>query len=557
MPEQIALAPYISVVAVARHGAQDGAHHGAHDGAHDAGFTEAWNAGAAACGLSSEVLVTAPECRNAALRQARGEFVLCTEADARFSPELFQFLAARKLESHRLYRLDCHQGDWLHAREGSFRLTAEGLRANWPRDIAADDAGIHFGEGWFPPEGEPEVYRWMEDRAEILPAHGGALELDVEPGPGAGALPLAIQVLDAGGARVAEFALAKRTVLRLWVPAEVRGLRIVVPDGGRALLDDLRILNLRCFRCAWVEPVGVAAGPRELDSMRPTLLRLLAGGGWLKLAETVRLLRGVGADIFGPGIEYWGSGWHRLEESGSEKFHWVDRDAELVVRTGAGARDLCLLVEPGPSLHGQPFQLVVRLEDGAEIARAQVKGLTPLRLPLPLAPGAVAKLRLSPDRQGAALPGDSRVLHFRVLACTCEASKRPAAPLRSDAAWPAVTVSEAPAAIDWAQCAEIGKPAFLHVNACDFVLMARARWLDLRGYAETGEPREIVDALLCYAAHFAGAAEEILRAPICMTRPWEERASVPLDDDMVWLITQMRRLRAPVILNGEGWGHVS
>ena len=547
MSQSSAEVPYISVVAVARRGAPDDS------------FTAAWSPLAAASALSSEVLPTTPEGRNAALRQARGEFVLYTEADARFSPELIQFLARRTLRHDRLYRIDCRMEDWLHAREGSFRLTPEGRRANALRDIAAE--GIHFGEGWFPPEGEPQLFRWMEDHAEIVLDRGGALELDLEPGPGAGTPPQSVHVVDESGVRVAEFALWQRTRLRLWVPPQARGLRIVVPDGGRALLDDLRILNLRCFRCAWVEPAGASQQPRDLDSLRPTLLRLLAGGGWLRVPEVMRLLRRAGAGIFGTGIEYWGHGWHRLEQSGTEKFHWVDRNAELVVRIPAAAQDLCLLLEPGPSLKAEPFDLVVRLA-GAEIARVRINGLTPVRVPLPVAPGAVAMLTLSPDRTGDALPGDSRVLHFRVFACACEDSKQPARAIAPGAEWTGAKVSEQPADIDWAarldpvqaQRSQIGKPAFLHVNACDFVLMARHRWLDLRGFAETAEPPHYLDTLLCYAAHFAGATEEILRPPMRMTRPWEERAPAPLDDDMVWLITQMRRLRSPVVLNGQGWG---
>jgi hypothetical protein len=62
-----------------------------------------------------------------------------------------------------------------------------------------------------------------------------------------------------------------------------------------------------------------------------------------------------------------------------------------------------------------------------------------------------------------------------------------------------------------------------------------------------------VNVLLCYAAHFAGATQKILRPPIRMTRHWKERPAVALDDDLVWLITQMRRLQTPLILNGEGW----
>jgi hypothetical protein len=169
---------------------------------------------------------------------------------------------------------------------------------------------------------------------------------------------------------------------------------------------------------------------------------------------------------------------------------------------------------------------------------------------------------LSPDHVGDEIPGDLRVLNFRVFACTCRPSARPAAEIARSAEWLAVMVREAEPGIDWeerlapaqGQLKEIGKPSFLHVNGCDFVLMARRRWLDLRGYPETGDLREYMDALLCYAAHFAGAEEEVLRLPLRMTRRWDGRELKPLDDELIWMITQMRRLRTPVIVNEEGWG---
>jgi hypothetical protein len=172
---------------------------------------------------------------------------------------------------------------------------------------------------------------------------------------------------------------------------------------------------------------------------------------------------------------------------------------------------------------------------------------------------------LSPDRLGEALPGDSRVLNFRVLACSCEAAARPLpfAELPSARKWTTVTVGEKPAGIDWAvrlqndrlQLAEIGRPPFLHVNACDFVLMDRDSWFDLRGYPESDDTPERLSALFCYNAHFAGAQEEVLADALRMDgAPRPDRTAVAFDADLVWLITQMRRLRAPAILNLDTWG---
>ncbi len=46
--------------------------------------------------------------KNAGIRRARGRFVLATNIDIIFSDELVGFLAERKLEPRRMYRIDRH-----------------------------------------------------------------------------------------------------------------------------------------------------------------------------------------------------------------------------------------------------------------------------------------------------------------------------------------------------------------------------------------------------------------------------------------------------------------
>ncbi|MCU1238656.1 MAG: hypothetical protein JWP63_6623 [Candidatus Solibacter sp.] len=493
--------------------------------------------------LGDDVEVIVTESRNAGIRQARGEFILNTSGDLEFSAELIEFLISRRLEKGRLYRIDLREGNVLHAREGSFPLTAGGLRANAVEDVAGVDSGVHFGDGWFPPERDPksgEIFRWIGNDAEVVVHGEGALAIEVEPGPGVGPLPQILQVLDEAGAKVAGWSVAGRASLQLWMPPGTRRFRLVAADGGRAVLNDLRLLNFRVFRCDWVrfsKPVS------RQESLRPVLMRLVRSGALGSVPGAMRLLRSVGPDVFGAGIDYWGTGWHRLEET----FRWASTDAELVVRIDGVQQDLCMLIEPGPSLKGQAFNIAVRFADGAVIGKARVSGLTLVRVPLPIASGNVAALLLSPDRQGEALRGDSRVLNFRVLACACEPSKRPALAMKV-AGWTAVTIGQRPAEIEWLQSREsleIGKPAFLHTNACEFLLMDRDLWFDLRGLPENY-------ALFCYSAHFAGAVEEVLPLPLQRTGSPPVRAK--LDADLIWLITQMRRLRTPAILTMDTWG---
>jgi len=586
MPSPEPAAPYISIVVVVRN--ED-------DSANLRTFVDFWARQSHLFGLSSELIVVAmapipkiagdacvievspgvkePTARNAGIRSARGEFILSTEIDLVFSDELMRFLASRQLKKRRIYRIDLHEGDRLHAREGRFQLSAEGLRENQPDDITGTESGIHFGEGWFPAERDRqtgEAFRWIENAAPVIlraPAGGGALLLELEPGPGVGSLPQVLQALDRTGAKVAEWTVAGRTSVQLWVPPTTQDgcqtFRLSVPDGGRPLLDDLRILNFRFFRCDWVHFRKPTPRQTGLLNLRPTLTRLVRSGGVNTLTGAIRLLRAAGDDVFGAGIEYWGHGWHRLEEAGSERFRWLSSDAELVVRVAGGPQDLCILLEPGPSLKGHPFHLQVRLADGAKIGNVRVNGLTLVRVPIPAPDGSVTAVVLTPDLQGEAVPGDSRVLNCRVLACACEASDRPAADLVHSANWTAVTVSRQPPGIDWEarlqrqrrERAEIGHPPFLHVNACDFILMDRELWFDLRGFPESDYPRECLNTLFCYNAHFAGATEEVLREPLRISRVRSlDRPPVVPDQDLVWLVTQMRRMQAPAILNLDSWG---
>lgn len=170
--------------------------------------------------------------KNVGIRRARGEFILATNIDILFSDELVRFLAERRLKKGRMYRIDRYDAAAdvpvdaavdeqlaycrthllrVNAREGTFKMTPEGLRALEEEDIAAEDAGISFGPGWYramrwasvePPS------RWAGQEAELVvepPRDGGqTLFLDLEPGPGVGNRRFLLQVLDGAGEMVAE-----------------------------------------------------------------------------------------------------------------------------------------------------------------------------------------------------------------------------------------------------------------------------------------------------------------------------------------------------------------
>jgi hypothetical protein len=90
--------------------------------------------------------------------------------------------------------------------------------------------------------------------------------------------------------------------------------------------------------------------------------------------------------------------------------------------------------------------------------------------------------------------------------------------------------------------------------------MARRHWFDVRGYPELNQSPRHLDSILCYAAHHAGAREQVLPEPMRIYRLGQGAASGQTpeksvsDQDLVASIAQMRSLHAPVIFNMDDWG---
>jgi hypothetical protein len=257
--------------------------------------------------------------KNVGIRRARGQFILATNIDIVFSDEVVEFLASRRLTTGRMYRIDrtdvgsdvpqqgtieeqlaycrSHQIR-VCAREGFFALTPDGFRHKEAEDISGKGSGIHFGAGFFAVEqyvpGEP--FRWIDNDAEILcliPEGGATMVLEVEPGPGLAALPATLMVLDRDGVGVAEWEIAERTTIHLAVPAEsgggVQRLHLRVSPGGLPLINDPRILNLRVYRCDWVDGSQLVArrSARAALGRRPTTSAAIAERPARLPAETV------------------------------------------------------------------------------------------------------------------------------------------------------------------------------------------------------------------------------------------------------------------------------
>ena len=220
--------------------------------------------------------------KNVGIRRARGEFILATNVDILFSDELFQWLAARRLEPGRMYRVDRldvmaevpveasveERLAWCrshllrrHTRTGTERLKPEGRP--WPEavDVVDPGRGIVFGEGWFAPVSHAGVvFRWAGSEAviEATPPDGrrSTLVLDLEPGPGVGFGAFGLEILGEADEPLRALEISGRGELVLngaFCGGRSRRLKLRVKGGGRRVPYDTRVLNFRVFRCAWRE----------------------------------------------------------------------------------------------------------------------------------------------------------------------------------------------------------------------------------------------------------------------------------------------------------------
>ena len=523
-------------------------------------------------------LVAAPgECRsvarNAGIRHARGAFVLVTGLDVEPTGEFMAWLAAGTPRTGRMYLADMvTQGEVpkLFAREGVFSLTPEGLRQNAADDITPVGSGICFGRGWFPPErgSEPAVSRWIDHDAWIhcKRPEGGVLALEIEPGP-ASAGPRVLEAVNLEGEVLARWSIEGRTRVLLAMPACRQGshtIGLASPPGGQSLPGDPRILHYRVWRCDWtVAPPARPPAPWLQSAMacRPTLGRLTLRR---HLHRAVRLLAARGDDIVDSGGEMTaGEGCHELETFPGERFRWCARQSSIALRMEPGREKLALLVEPGPAVGFGAFRRSIRQRGGDLLGEAEVRGVTYAEFTPPPA-GRMVLLDLKAQGGTAQPANDPRTLAFRVFAIGRGVAASPAVDLPDAVAggWPAhaFTIAGVTAAASPAPVLQLPPPSstrYLHLGGSDeFVLMAREHWWDVRGYPEIGAKSDALASVLCYAAHHAGAHEEVLPTPLRLARDAVSAAAAvaPPDADLIALIEQMRYLDAPVILNGNAWG---
>ncbi len=449
--------------------------------------------------------------KNVGIRRSRGRFILATNIDILFSNELMSFLAERRLQPGRMYRIDRHdamsdvptqatldeQLEYcrthllrINAREGTFAVTRDGRRTLFKEDIAALNSGVSLGYGWYPPErhSDGEIFRWLEDEAELvltLPTTPSAtLTLELEPGPGVGHRPMSLQILDSSHS-ILDVEIGCRTLVQvhmLRLDSAARILRLRISGGGDPVSHDPRILNCRVFSC-------------HLDDSSGEAIQFSAAP---EPAATVAKTKSIAVR--------------------KQAFVLWERFQALIRR----------IAESGPLMTiTVPVSLKSRRAAAFYVVHGGLTGM--------LRTGLGYVLRKPSARRSTARAGLERT--------TPRVAREPL--------------------------------TFLHTNACgDFTLAAREHWFDLRGYPEFDLYSMNIDSVFCYAAHHGGAREEVLADPMRIyhiehgtgsgwtpegqAALFERLAAkgvsfVPYDDVVGWA-AQMRRLNCPMIFNRENWG---
>lgn len=248
--------------------------------------------------------------KNVGIRRARGQFVLATNIDIVFSDELMAFLAARRLETDRMYRIDRHDVMThvpleatveqqiaycethlirLNAREGSFRLEPDGRRAAEPDDIVATDSGLELGAGFHPAwrrseEGRVVSVRPCGPRGEIVvTVREAPLVLDVSPVDPAA--PLDMMLLDETGRLITSWRLSERALLRADLPISSGETKRFVLQACPARADEPPSVVFEAYQARWATSAdeegsflpasasreGLPAPPARRDTAPPHL----------------------------------------------------------------------------------------------------------------------------------------------------------------------------------------------------------------------------------------------------------------------------------------------
>ena len=295
--------------------------------------------------------------KNVGIRRARGKFVLATNIDLLFSDELFSFLAARRLETGKMYRVDRWDADAgvplnstireqldycashllrVNARGETYAVTPEGERVVGPADVIDDTSGE-----------SPE-----EDALSEIPEEDALSEGPEE---------------DASSESPEEDASSES-------PEEDASSESPAEDASSE------------------SPEEDAASESPEEEPPPVLL---------PTRDSVSLIRG----------------FYALESSSGEPFRWSRSEVRFEVTAKGPNRELCLDIDPTPELG--PAEL--RIRAGAVDATATIdrRSLLSIRADFEASPGVEVHIKVMNQASRTPLTVDPRDLGFRVYSARC------------------------------------------------------------------------------------------------------------------------------------------
>jgi hypothetical protein len=390
--------------------------------------------------------------KNVGIRRARGESILATNIDILFSSELVHFIADRRLQPNKMYRMD--RWDVLpdvpvdappeeqlnycrshlirvNTRDGTLSVTPDGGFTFGCDDIAEPDGGLSLGSGWSAREmAFDEPFRWVENDAEVLidgmRGRDQVLSVDVEPSPSSSRCAVSLELQDELGKRLSSIWVDRRTVVAFLLPPSNGPVLVRLHAGeGIRTADNAQVRKFRVFRCELVPGSNAASSSARMPS--PAKQIAVGRNFWWRPWRGIRSARASRYDILSPGlVAIWEDGWYPVEHFKGKTFRWMTHHGSMILLSPYPVKELSLDVEAGPAVGFKPIQVEVRDHARNMLACADVKGRTELRVPLPPVKGVRP---LSIDVRGGGepkiVPGDPRVMALQMFDCQANIEEMP------------------------------------------------------------------------------------------------------------------------------------
>jgi hypothetical protein len=499
--------------------------------------------------------------KNVGIRRARAAFVLVTNVDILFNDELVSFLASRRLDKGRFYRIDRSDamsevpleasvvGQLEYCRTHLLRVNQREATFPPPDERATSGSSDEVGNGFRlgaglgldrRPTGEAYLSACDEASVIVKPSSAGprVLRMVVEAGPQLGREAFTFHVHDEAGHHLTT--LPFRSQERIFIPLpdareDEISLRLSVGRAANHRAGEPPV-QFRLFEWGWASREELQfefATHGDQAVMEP---RAVPARDVYEHVEGVSLHEGWGDREFTPeGRRY------RRAASGA-------RFSSDTATRLPGRLVLDLELEPGSALD-------LRISDDSGRVAGQRKLVGGGRMQIPLLEkesGRRTKYTLGlTDDSGAAPKADRTVRVYGVrrvgVGPLLRRLLRPLARPRVD---------------------------FVHTNGCgDFTLMHRDHWSRLRGYPEWEAYSMNIDGFTCYAAHADGLQEVVFREPMRIYHiehglgsGWSPEGEKKLYEritsrGITWIskeqvLEHARRMyeRGPLISNDDGWG---